>query len=763
MRRAILRTLIVSSLGVVAMPAFGAKKPKVIELDAGTLDIQGNVEVPLYDVPGYEMVPVVAAQVGETRLFLALLPGVDEIALTGPGAAALGLEAKEVEEGINVATVETLQVGELTISGAEVFTTGGESIARWNSNASIGRPNVLSIDGYIGLDAYPALAWAVVPSAGVVRFARGDGGDALVSGVHTPFAPTSDMAAQEVPASYFNPSIVMKQGKSYQLSRANVQTVGTVEGALSTVTIDYQTLFSSVARSMVPADLDTMPREGMKTGMLTLGLGQDSFPVRAIVDGGPDIWDSVDSDELTAKVSLGRNVIGRYDIARNNKTGAIAFKRVEKPRRNDPVPLMLADAEAALKKSMEAPTDAVAEVQKDTTLPKGTAAAWKAVAKAREAAGDYEGSLEAWHTAAKFEPNGCQGWMEYGARVLDYGKPATATDALTKASSLYHSWWDWTPEVRAELGEILEKADEEGQDYYFQPEDIGFVEVQGIREHDVAMGAPAPKVPETGALVKKQPDSCDAADGYLARIELLKGNFDAVEKLYRDTFDLDPYVADIQGTAAVVKGAPQLADEAFRQAIIREWHTGPDPIRRAALAQAYIAREDRASADKLLTRGLELSSNLTLHDQWAENSLALRELGPTIRLAKARAEANPNDPFAQLAAAKLAIDAGREGQAKPDLDRARAALDFAQAYFRTRGSTYVALARYNVLTGNLPMAMEHAKKAIELAPEAGTSWAIGAEVAEAQGDATQAQVYRKKAVQVSPTVVPFAKVLASAE
>jgi tetratricopeptide (TPR) repeat protein len=345
---------------------------------------------------------------------------------------------------------------------------------------------------------------------------------------------------------------------------------------------------------------------------------------------------------------------------------------------------------------------------------------------------------------------------------MEYDRPAKATEALTKASSLYHAWWDWAPEVRAAFGDILEKASEAGEDYYFAPEDIGFVEVQGIREHDVAMGAPAPVLPEAGALIKSQPDSCDAADGYLARLELLKGNFEAVGTLYDTTFDLDTYVADIQGAAALVSGEPQKAQAALRQAIKREWHTGPVASRRAALAQAYIALDDRQTADDLLSRGLELSDSIVLHDQWIENSLELRGLGPTIKLAKERAEQRPSAIFAQLAAAKIAIDAGREGQAKPDMDRAQAELLLRQGHFKTDGATYIAAARLNVLKGELNLAEKHAQKATEVAPELGAGWYVAAEVAEAKGDAAQAKVWMKRAVQASPTVIPFARVLADA-
>jgi hypothetical protein len=88
MRPAILRTLILASVGLVSTTAL-AKKPKIHKLDSGTAQLDGAVDVPLYEIPGYEGLPVVAAQVGEQRLFLALAPSLSHSGLYGATAASL--------------------------------------------------------------------------------------------------------------------------------------------------------------------------------------------------------------------------------------------------------------------------------------------------------------------------------------------------------------------------------------------------------------------------------------------------------------------------------------------------------------------------------------------------------------------------------------------------------------------------------------------------------------------------------------------------
>ena len=102
MRHAILSALSLTSL-LVASPAFaktsGDKTAASFSSAIDGVQLSGTVEVPIYDVPGFETVPVVAVQLGETRLFLALEPMADEIVLSGPRVAALGLEGKGKKDG----------------------------------------------------------------------------------------------------------------------------------------------------------------------------------------------------------------------------------------------------------------------------------------------------------------------------------------------------------------------------------------------------------------------------------------------------------------------------------------------------------------------------------------------------------------------------------------------------------------------------------------------------------------------------------------
>jgi Tfp pilus assembly protein PilF len=774
MRHPILRTLAVTSLCVCSTAAWAKPNANRFASTFDDMTLEGTVEVPLYDFPGYEMIPVVAAQVGDTRVFLALLPGSDNIALRRETVEALELDSRDQSEFFATGTIDQLSVGGLVLTDVE-YITGSEpeedeeaTLERWKDLTSVGRTQVLDLDGTIGLGAFPDLAWAVVPSAGVARFTRAvDGnGEALVTTVGTPVAIPE--GSNRTSASKFSVSGKVRIAKDTGWTGSSLGTFATLNGEPVRVGLSFGRGLHDANPDHVPDAVIDSKTNGLRTGPLTVELAGETIDTRTIWDHGLSALQDFLGDDSAFKVyvaHLGASVLGQFDVARNNRTGAISFKRFTENNRHDPVPLLLADAEAALKTAMETPPDAEEEVQKDTSLPAGTGATWTAVAKAKEAAGDIPGALEAWQTAAQFEPHDCGVWNNYGLRILKLTRrPSDAKEAFTKASSLYHGWWDWAPETRTALSEILVKADEEGSDYYFQPEDIDFVEVAGIREHDVAMGAPAPLLPETGALIKAQPDTCEVADGFLARIALLEGDLEAVETAYRETFDLHPYVADLQGTAAILRGEPQKAQEAIRQAILREAFTGPFGHRRAVLARAFIDQGDRESADKLLERAVDLNVSFMVLQQWVDNSIELRGLPKTAAAAEALAMKYPTIPSLQLAWLSLVQQTGNPTKIETATARATAAVEYQQMHFSNWAGTHAYAALLALAQGDLDTAEALAAKAYKMGPQYGGVWAIAAEVAKAQGDEAGVQRFTLRAAQASPMVVEFMeKVLADSD
>ncbi|HCH65073.1 MAG TPA: hypothetical protein DFR83_19875, partial [Deltaproteobacteria bacterium] len=631
--------------------------------------------------------------------------------------------------------------------------------------SSVGRNNVLKLDGVLGLGLLEEVAWAIVPSAGVVHFTRSihGQGDALVVATGTQLS-----APEDGPAAHFSPSVSYRVEGKKSWTGTSLSAWLDVGGSPSQMAITFAPIGMKITPEAVedPAVLGSI--DGVDSGLVSVNTGETTVEVVARFDKAYTYHQQFLSD--TNKVHgldgvLGRDLLGQYDIAFNVHTGALSLSKYEQNNRLDPVPLILADDEAALKQAIETPPEAEEEVAKDTSLPAGTAKAWQAVARAREASGDFQGAMDAWKTTAQFEPNDCEGWLNYGLRVLEFtATPSDAREALTKASQQYHAWWDWAPEVRVALTEIIEKADEENADYYFQPDDVDFIMVNDIREHDVAMGAPAPRLPETGMLVRSQQDTCDYADGLLARIALLEGDFATVEQLYEDTFDLDRYVADLYGAASIVNGEPKRAHEPLRQALIREWWTGPSGHRRAVLAQAYIAQGDRETASKLLQRATEISNSYMVQRQWMLNAIEVHGLEETARKAEAEARLYPNSNMAQHVWLAIEQQVGNDAKIAEATERAEQALRRDELHYPNGSGPHFAAAHLSLLKGELDDAEASAKKACELGPQYGSNWAIAAEIAAAQGDSEAEAAFIVRAAQASPLVVEYlAKALAETD
>lgn len=753
---------VLSLAALLVLPSVASSKvERPFESEIESVQVSGQVEVPLYAVPGFTGVPVVAAEIGGKRFFLAVDPVSPAITLTDAAAGKAGLEVKKKKDApTGEVEVETIQVGDLSLTNTLIQVGGNATPSRDAGAPALGPEQALSLDGTIGLGKLPA-AVAVVPSEGVVRFAPA--GTALLAD------------GEALTVAFERPGMEIKLGKRsnrklISRSRKKWVTPGTgfnaeIGGKPGTVAFTDLSSPSKATTNAVVDPTTTWTHSGSRHTTLTVSIGGTDVMVDAVIKAQKDLDAQYElpEDYALADVVLGRDVLMNFDYAAGATT--LTLRPATKNGRVSAVPLMLADAEAALKEAMEAPTDAEAEVKDGVTLPKGNAGAWKAVAKAREAALDFDGALEAWENVARFQPNGCQGWLDYGARVAEYSdNPLAARPALTKSAAQYHTWWDLDPEVRDAFSKILEDASEAGQDYFYNPEDLDFVVVDDIREKDVAMGAPAPKMPESGALVMRQPASCQSADGQLARLDMLEGKLDAVVARYNDTFDLDSYMADIAGAAQIVLGDAAAAQEPLRQAVLLEWSGGAFGHRRAALAQVYIAAGDRQTADELLTRAVEVQpSDLAIYDEWAENAAELYDERALLGAAKAFSDRHPNLAAAHLTWWRLAKEAGRNGQVTAAKTRAEAALATARVHRKDQITTLVDGARAALLAGEVNTAQRLAERATKRNPGEGMGWMLAAEVAQANGDAAAAEGFRKRAAQASTTVVYYSEALADGE
>ncbi|HCH66436.1 MAG TPA: hypothetical protein DFR83_26770, partial [Deltaproteobacteria bacterium] len=128
MRHAILRTLVAASLCSWSARAEAAEFQQ-FSSTYGALELEGIVETPLYAFPGFGMLPVVAVQVGEARLFLGLEPSIDDLYLSADVVSALGLKTRDQNtstkskaDDFAVGSLERLSIGDLHLDGLR-FTT----------------------------------------------------------------------------------------------------------------------------------------------------------------------------------------------------------------------------------------------------------------------------------------------------------------------------------------------------------------------------------------------------------------------------------------------------------------------------------------------------------------------------------------------------------------------------------------------------------------------------------------------------------------
>lgn len=162
-------------------------------------------------------------------------------------------------------------------------------------------------------------------------------------------------------------------------------------------------------------------------------------------------------------------------------------------------------------------------------------------------------------TAIEKNPNSCGNYLELGKVYMDLENFAKSEENLQKASKMYHAWWDRSLDERLSIkknqAEVMEdvESDEEREEI------------------------------KAGGWTYDQPDSCREADALLPVAAFFNGkDIDVFTSNYYKNLDLDDQLARVTGNYALLQGNHQLANEAYRQAMILE--ATPDPLNRLGLA-----------------------------------------------------------------------------------------------------------------------------------------------------------------------------------
>ncbi|MDP2314604.1 MAG: hypothetical protein Q8P41_17000 [Pseudomonadota bacterium] len=667
----------------------------------GTAELSGVVEVPLYaGLVGEDPYSYVEATVGEQKLFLRVATGHRELRLTEGAATKLGLKPAG-NEGAQTVKVAALTLGGATFSGIKA------------SVAAVEGSGPLAVDGELGLPGFQDLAFAIVPSAGVLRLAKGTDGAALLAGIGGAPGPLGrSLKDEKVKIGDGAPS--MLKGGVYTLpvkwSGVEVKAALTVEQgptwlAREVEGVDWYTVPKD---AKAPVTLPAAP--GVQVGEVrhewrVVEFGGTTIPTVVERRGQGPVWN------FAVNAQLGQDVLGAMDLAIDPASGTYALRPAAAAKKADYVPTL----EAQLRKALEAkPAEdgtAPTEEQKVDARNAGLGP----LADLLEVRGQLDDAIALRKELTVSMADDCSSWIALGSTLLAAARPAEAVEPLTKASALYQPWAQLPLAERTEITDDKAAADKKGEEWAGQ----------------------AP-----------QPHACHVAPGLLALAQLQSKNGAAVAALYPAQLDLDATLPLAAGSAALLEGNFDAAQAAYLQALKLGNGAGDDA--RVGLYLA-LAPKDFAAARTQLER-------LRLRYAGHTDPLLVRLYVEGIRQSQGAAGVatsldamlteNPGD-------AVLLAQRGRERAAAGDAKGAAEDWSAAKAYFQAAlaanpndAGTLATWATVLASAGEPAEAQKAAEAAVKLAPGNGMAWLAMADAATAAGDSAKAGESRKKAGMV---------------
>ena len=280
---------------------------------------------------------------------------------------------------------------------------------------------------------------------------------------------------------------------------------------------------------------------------------------------------------LCPLVESGSVLVG-YDIVVDKTSQTIGMVEHDGVSFTPYYPILLEEAY----KELEPEETEVADLSQPTMAKSLNVDGVKALIGALETGGSYSESLEQYAQLLDDdeEKTDCAIWLNYGHAHRKLGNLDEAHKAYSESSRLYHSWWDIDLGRRMDINNAQAKMEEE--------------DIDAAKER--SQGATINSI-EDGWYIS-QPESCYRADGWVASVDLLKGNHDAVESNYRENLDLDSMLAVALGNSALIQGNTELAHEAFRQGLNSRMVLVNAELRHA-LALVYEIKENEASKRSL--------------------------------------------------------------------------------------------------------------------------------------------------------------------
>ncbi|MDP2310360.1 MAG: hypothetical protein Q8P18_30365 [Pseudomonadota bacterium] len=686
--------LLLAALGSSAAHA-AAVKP------TGEAVVSGVVEVPLYaGLVGSDPYSYVEVTSGDTRLLLRLATGHRELKLTEGAAAKLKVKPTG-KEGEKTAKIASLSLGAATLQGIKA------------SIAAVPGSGPLPVDGELGLPGFQDLAFAIVPSAGVLRLAKGPDGATLIAGIGGAPGPVARSLKDEKIKIGAGPKEDLKGGAftvPVKWSGVEVQAALAVEQASTWLAREVEGVdWYAVANSeKKPVTLPAAP--GIQVGAVRhewrdIELGGVQRAGSVARSGQGPIW------HFDINAAVGQDLLGALDLAIDPASGTYAMKPAAASKKADYAPTL----EATLRKALDAaPAEdgtAPTEEQKLAARSGGLGS----LADFLEARGRLDEAVALRKELTIAEADDCAVLTAYGTTLLAAGRAAEAIAPFTQASTLYQPWAQLALAERADIAERHAAAEKKGEDWMGQ----------------------AP-----------QSHACHVAPGHLALAQLQTKNGAAVAALYPAQLDLDATLPIAAGNAALLTGNFDAAHAAYLQALKLGNGTGDDA--RVGLYLALAPNDFPAAREQLERLRLQYDGRtdlllVRLYVEGVRQSQGAE--GVKAGLDRLLA-ADPSDPVLLAQRGRERAAAGDAAGAVADQASARALFQAELAANPNDAATWASWASVLALSGEAAEAQKAAEAAVKLAPSNGMAWLAMADAATAAGDATKAGESRARAGMV---------------
>jgi tetratricopeptide (TPR) repeat protein len=296
-----------------------------------------------------------------------------------------------------------------------------------------------------------------------------------------------------------------------------------------------------------------------------------------------------------------------------------------------------------------------------------------------------------------------------------------ALKSYIEASNRYHKWWDMDLDKRLDIQKAQKDMESE--------------QIEAKKEEQKGLS-----ISDEAVWHYKQSSNCHVTDKKIALIQLSAAQLDAVSETYKK-LDLDAGLAIVQGNAALVQGNLELAESAYRQALLLE--DKPSVTARLGLALYFADQGEWRFADPLFAEAFSLDSTETIASSlWFDNARSNGE--DTLKKAMSLKTSNPQSSAAHFLALREASILQNE-EALSTLGS-----DLLPLGSNPTKSTVGAQARSLVVLGKV----EEAQKLLSAHPSFANTPEIlvaQADIAAYSGDSTMALNLLKKAAQRNPS------------